>query len=54
MNHEVPRGTHFAFLAGRKPVDVRDTAEATPVEDAVAVGVDVATPPALKAIQFGE
>ncbi|GEL70731.1 hypothetical protein MVI01_25150 [Myxococcus virescens] len=54
LDHEIPRGNHFAFLAGVEPADARDTAGATTVEDAVAVGVDVATNPALKAIQFGE
>lgn len=54
LNHEIPRGNHFAFLAGVEPADARETAGAAAVEDAVAVGVDVATNPALKAIQFGE
>ncbi|WP_237078741.1 hypothetical protein [Myxococcus xanthus] len=46
LNHEIPRGNHFAFLAGGEPADARDTAGGTTVEDAVAVGVDVATNPA--------
>ncbi len=54
LNHEIPRGNHFAFLAGVEPADARDAAGAAAVEDAVAVGVDVATNPELKAIKFGD
>lgn len=54
LNYEIPRGNHFAFLAGVEPADARDTAGAAAVEDAVAVGVDVATNPERKAIEFGD
>ncbi|WAM24712.1 fimbrial protein [Myxococcus sp. NMCA1] len=54
LNHDIPRGNHFAFLAGVEPADARDAAGAAAVEDAVAVGVDVATNPELKAIKVGD
>ncbi|GHG63880.1 hypothetical protein [Comamonas sp. JC664] len=54
VGFEIPRGNQQLFLVGVEPVDLRDTAGAPAVADAVAVGVDVATNPKLKAIALGD
>ncbi|AKQ64329.1 Pilin [Myxococcus hansupus] len=54
VGFEIPRGNQQLFLVGVDPVDLRDTAGAPAVEDAVAVGVDVATNPKLKSIALGD